>query len=60
MFYLVDGLWSVFHLVGGEFLVWSVVFMVGAGGGRWSCFAFLQVGGLFLFLRMVGGRCLNQ
>ena len=28
-----------FHLVGGEFLVWSVVFMAGAGGGRlvmWS------------------------
>ena len=35
--------------------------MVGAGGGRWSvsdvvggrCFAFLLVGGRFLFLRMV-------
>ena len=36
----------MFHLVGCEFLVWSVVnfwfgrwsvvFMVGAGGGRWS------------------------
>ena len=42
--------------------------MTGAGGGRWSvsnvvggrCFAFLLVGGLFLFLRMVDGRCLNQ
>ena len=34
--------------------------MVGAGGGRWSCFAFLLVGGRFLFLRMVSGRCLNQ
>ena len=42
--------------------------VVGAGGGRWSvsnvaggwCFAFLLVGGQFLFLRMVGGRCLNQ
>ena len=31
---MVGGLWSVFHLVGGEFLVWSVVFMVGGGGGR--------------------------
>ena len=28
------------------------------GGGR--CFAFLLVDGQFLFLRMVGGRCLNQ
>ena len=54
----------MFYLVGGEFLVCSVVFMVGAGGGRWwvsnvvggRCFAFLLVGGRFLFLRMVGGR----
>ena len=32
------GRWSVvdFPLVGGEFLVWSVVFMVCAGGGQWS------------------------
>ena len=60
MFYLVGGLWSVFHLVRWSILVWSVV------GGRWSvsnvvggrCFAFLLVGGRFLFLRMVGGRWL--
>ena len=25
---------SIWSVVGGEFLVWSVVFMVGAGGGR--------------------------
>ena len=42
-------------MVSGEFLVWSVV---GAGGGR--CFACLLVGGRFLLLRMVSGRCLNQ
>ena len=38
--------------------------MVCAGGGQWSvsdvvdgqCFAFLLVGGWFLFLRMVGGH----
>ena len=36
---MVGGLWSVFHFVGGEFLVWSVVFMVGGFYGRcwrWS------------------------
>ena len=57
------------HLVGGEFLVWSVVGgRWSVVGGRWSvsnvvggrCFAFLLVDGRFLFLRMVGGRCLNQ
>ena len=66
MFYLVGGLWSVFHLVGGEFLVWSVVLwsvraMVGGQlvirsvvCGWWL------VGGRFLFLRMVSCWCLNQ
>ena len=73
VFYLVSGLWSVFTF--GRWLVvnfwfgrWLVIFMVGAGGGWWSvsnvvggrCFAFLLVSSRFLFLRMVGGRCLNQ
>ena len=59
------GWWSV---VVGEFLVWSVVggFYGGAGSGRlvmWSVVGVLHfywsvVG--FLFLRMVGGRCLNR
>ena len=68
MFYLVGGLRSVFHLVGGEFLVWAMVGCFYGQCGRWSvsnvvggrCFAFLLAGGRFLFLRMVGGRCLNQ
>ena len=59
------GWWSVVNFWFGR---WSMVFMVGAGGDRWSvsnvvggqCFAFLLVGGRFLFLRMVGGPCLNQ
>ena len=55
MFCLVGGLWSVFHLVGGRWFLWSVRAVV---GGR--CFAFLLVGGRFLFSRMVGGRCLSQ
>ena len=36
--------------VGGRLVIWSVV----------GCFAFLLVDGLFLFLRMVCSRCLNQ
>ena len=56
------GRWSAvnFGLVGGFYgrcwrCRWSVSNVI---GGR--CFAFLLVGGLFLFLRMVSGRCLNQ
>ena len=38
--------------------MWSVVFIVGAGGGR--CFACFLVGGRSLSLEKVGGWCLNQ
>ena len=36
---MVGGLWSVFHLVGGEFLVWSVV-----GGFYGRCWRLSVVG----------------
>ena len=35
---MVCGRFSIWSVVGGEFLVWSVVFMVGSGSGRWSVF----------------------
>ena len=54
---LVGGFWSVFHLVGGEFLVWSVVGGFYGRCWRWSVSnvvgaRWLMVGGLWL----VGGR----
>ena len=59
---LVGGRFSIWAVVSGEFLVWSVV---GGFYGRcwgWSVVGVLHllVGGRFLFLRMVGDRCLNQ
>ena len=47
---LVGSRWSVCRLVGG--LVRTVV--------SGQCFACFLVGGRFLILEMVGGRCLNQ
>ena len=69
---VVCGWSSIWSVVGGEILVWSVVGCFYGRCGRWSvsndssdvvggrCFAFLPVGCPFLFLTMVGGRCLNQ
>ena len=59
---MVCGQSSIWSVVGGEFLVlnfrWFLWSMQAVVGGR--CFAFLLVGGRFLFLRMVARRCLNQ
>ena len=45
-----SSIWSVVNFWYGRWFLWSVRAVV---SGR--CFAFLLVGGRFLFLRMVGG-----
>ena len=56
LYFQVVGGWR--PVVGYAYGLWSVVFMVGAIGGR--CFMFLMVGGRLFFSTMVGGRCSIQ